>query len=289
MSGLILPGQKVSDLFRGLRLEVPGADPGVLTNNIGTATSSNPNTNTKGLWAEETAGLTVDTYGILLQQQSNPLNNRSMLMDIGVGGAGSEVVLVGNIFFTMGGTNPYSWDTHHIPIFIRRGTRVAVRHQDTTNASDTQSSRLYFLNYPVFRPPICRTCETYGAITSGDSAGTSIDPGGSASTKSGYVQLIASTAKRVRWLTIMVGGANSTRSDYSWQLDIATGAGGSESILIADLNIRSSALFTVPAPGVFGPFPVDIPAGTRISASASCSGTDATDRLIQITGYGFSP
>lgn len=282
-----LVGGQLSDFVgRGSRIEVPGTDPGFIkTNEYGQGTTGDSGTNTKGTWGEVFAALTDDVYGIYVNAHNTEVNDRDYLWDIGIGAAGSEVVLIADLCSSVTGSNKYAMQTYYIPIYIKRGTRVAVRCQANINLL-TISPFLYFHNYPVLAPLI-RSCETLGANTAA-SRGQTVDPGGTAFTKGAYTQIIASTAKRIRH--IMFGFPNRTnagRVDANWLLDIATGAGGAESIFLTDIRITNENFHNVFHPGFVGPFPVDIPAGTRLAARASCSTADATDRLIDIIGYGY--
>lgn len=283
-----LVGGQLLDLPAGRRLELPGTDPGglPLTGPL-TGTTGATGTNTKGTWGEWSSGLSDDIYGFHITPHNTNVNDRDFLVDIGTGASGSEVVLVANLSQAVTGSNQYAWHCFHVPIYIRRGTRIALRAQANANLLNV-TWRLQPLFEPVFLP-VCRVCETMGADTS-DSGGTNVDPGGSANTKGAYSQLIASTSRRTRLILIRFQNQrDASRQDYSWFVDLATGAAGSESVLISDMLTINSSFHNVFTPDVYGPIPVDIPAGTRISARASCTGTDATDRLIDVLAYGFSP
>jgi hypothetical protein len=66
------------------------------------------------------------------------------------------------------------------------------------------------------------------------------------------------------------------------------GGAGSEVVFLNDIRLFNSGLYNNFSPDHYGPLPVDIPAGSRISARAQCTGTDATDRLVDVIAHGFS-
>jgi len=96
-------------------------------------------------------------------------------------------------------------------------------------------------------------------------AGVYIAPNSSANTKTGFTQLIASTASDACWMVVDVGFISGAGliSDMAW--DIAVGGAGSEQVIVSNLHVAGGAESYNGAHGVFS-FPCSIPAGTRISA-----------------------
>ncbi len=68
-------------------------------------------------------------------------------------------------------------------------------------------------------------------------------------------------------------------------MDVGIGAGGSEVVLIPNINLSAHVTDDLIRPTHLG-FPCDIPKGTRIAVTGQCSGADATDRLFGIVLYG---
>lgn len=282
-----LPGQTIQNLLGGRLLVPRGAiEPRktVVAANIGSL-SSHASNNVEGTYVDLFAPIADDAYGLIIHLGNNAATRDSQV-DIAFGGSGAEVVVVADLLLSHIPAGNAQW-SQLIPLFIKRGTTVRIRHQCSTGGT-TVDFHAYALGQNMFNR-IYRKCETWGAVA-GDSGGTSIDPGGSANTKpSSYTQLIASTAKRVRALNLCIGNqSNSARTQYTWLMDIAVGAASSESIIVPDLRLMAHASNDFMFPQTIGPIPVDIPAGTRVSARASCSGTDATDRLFDLVAYGFS-
>jgi hypothetical protein len=253
---------------------------------MNTATASG-STNTKGSYVEITAALADDCYGIYV---SVPNSNfaRDSLVDVAIGAGGSEVVVLSNLLASSPKSNIRHGPHGLFPIYIRRDTRVAARLQSSA-ASNTQEVWLTYLKVNPF-PRIYRTCETMGAAT-GDSGGTSIDPGGTINTKGAWTQMIASTSRRIRLLNLWLGNQNNTaRTFCAWFIDIGVGGAGSEVVVWSDLRLDASANSDFIGSSLINNLlPVDIPAGSRVAIRAQCDINDATDRLFDAALYGFAP
>jgi hypothetical protein len=98
--------------------------------------------NSKGAWVELTSATTLPVRALLLAVRladNNPAPASSRwLVDIGMGPAGSEQVVVPNVF-QQGGTGVNSLDLFNgpFPVSVPPGTRIAARAQcSTTDATD---------------------------------------------------------------------------------------------------------------------------------------------------------
>lgn len=146
--------------------------------------------NTKGNWFELIASAPCDGVLWLTLQLSGNNGNKS-LVDIGVGAAGSEAVLVSNIHIN-NGTPHQLYQNIFLPILIQKGQRVAVRHQSSSSTQWVDISAMLQASTFLFNGAAGFTrSATYGAATA-TSRGTSYDPGGTINTKGGWVDLIAS-------------------------------------------------------------------------------------------------
>lgn len=246
--------------------------------------------NTKGAWQQVIAATTFPVNAIFFQRRSASANGAyEYLVDIGIGGAGSETVLIANI--------PYSRLTSYglvtapilFPIHIPLGSRLAVRCQcslgGATIGTDTTLMSQGFLAGSPFSK-----ITTYGANVA-DSGGTSIDPGGSSLTKGAYVQFSAATALPIKAIIVKPANqANAARQFSGFYIDVAIGGAGLEQVLIPDLIAVSDA--SPNYPGLlyisYPPIPVNIPAGSRLAARAAANTTDATDRLFDLVLFGVS-
>ena len=221
---------------------------------------------TKGAWTQMIASTAEDSGGLLL---ISPYIGVYAGWDIGIGAAGSETVLVSNLYWGAPGNAIPNWIL--IPVFIKKGTRIAMRFQDSGGGS-TVTAGVVVLKTPVsgqnLRPVAWPTVaptigESAGYITA-TSLGTLLTCSASANTKGAYAQLIASTSKRT--VCLIVGIGNTIAGDQHYLIDISTGAAASEVVLVANLCIWYSAdQITV------GTIPVMIPPGTRLAARAQCN------------------
>jgi hypothetical protein len=251
----------------------------------GTTVTASASANTKGSWAQISAATPCAADAIIVSL-INVTNAVDMLIDLGIGGAGSETVIVANLTASCGSSGPGTNGVPLLlPIALSDGTRLAARCQSTTGSS-TISVIVHLVQNALLTSAGLASVQTYGANTA-DSGGTSIDPGATINTKGAWTEISASTSSNHSALIIGVGNqANTSRSTASYQVDIGIGAGGSETILIPDIHLREDSTQDVTDPTIIPPFFVTVPAGTRLAARANCSINDATDRLIDLFLYG---
>ncbi len=265
--------------YGGSRAETVGAD----TANSRGASVTSGNTNTKGSWAEIADSTPFQTAGFLLHvSHAMPADH---LLDIGVGAAGSEVAVVENLLIS-GGKNYGGPDCLWLPLAIPAGSRISARSQATTGTR-VMFVALTLLGPTLYAPGGRGRMTTYGANTA-DSGGAGFDPGGSANTKGNWTQITASTTANMALMYIAFGNqANATiGADSTWLVDIAVGAAGSEQIILSNIQLSANLQNDTADPGLFGPVPVSVPAGTRLAVRGQCTNTDATDRLLDCIVYG---
>lgn len=251
----------------------------------GVTVTASASTHTKGSYTQAIASTSIAADALLLTVTGmNDGADRRYLFDVATGGAGSEVVLLPNLFAAC---VTYGAPLVHqmlIPVSVAAGTRIALRCQSNVGSGSIfvavhvlngEAATLYKLGSAV--------AATYGADTA-NSRGTTIDPGGSANTKGSYSQITAATSStnNAKWMIVhlaQVGNVSPSTANY--QIDIATGGAGSEAVAWPDLP--GAARISVPG---FWPqtyiLPVDIPTGTRIAVRAQCDITDATDRVFDV-------
>ncbi|KKL25534.1 hypothetical protein LCGC14_2404330 [marine sediment metagenome] len=263
----------------GQRFEAGGPD---LTDTTGPTITPSTSTNTKGSYIEIIASTTFDTKELfIITARGNSAID--YLYDIAIGAAGSEKDIISNLYHTS--TGRYL-TRHAFPLAIPAGTRISARSQALGASKAGFEVLVYMTATGYTHPNPLGRCTTYGAAT-GDSGGTSIDPGASANTKGAYSELTASSTNPTKSLAIGIGNqANSVRSNALYLLDIAVGASGSERVILGDIWLVCGTQIDIVAPSAIPSIPVNIPAGTRISARAQCDITDVTDRLFDVIVYG---
>jgi hypothetical protein len=247
-----------------------------------TSTTAHASANTKGVWVEAIAA-TLIRGSLIIQPGRSGVGD--LLADIAVGAAGSEQTILSNLLFSTPTVNSFRqmW-TLFLPIDIPIGSRLAIRSQATTAAS-TATLPLYIVAGGFGVCPSLSKIDTYGADEA-DSGGTSIDPGGTVNTKGAYSELSAS-CNAMKMMFLAIGSKlNATYLTSGWLVDIAVGAAESEQIIFPDIYLGSCSSINI-FPRYIGPFPVNIPAGTRIAIRAQCATNDASDRLFDAVVYGM--
>jgi len=266
----------------GAVVAVVGSVPG---SSRGTRIAIGATPNTKTSWTELVASTPIAAQGfyVTLQQDSAAADTH---VDVAFGASGAEKTLVGNMLLSESGGD--QGVVYFFPVAIAAGTRLAVRAQSSL-ASPNVDVMLHLASANYLGAPGLARVRTYGADAS-DSGGTSIDPGGTANTEGAIVEIIAnSNTFPIHALTVAIGNqANSTQTGtLNWLFDILIGASGAEKILIEDLQVFATTAGDLASPMVFGPFFVDIPAGTRVSARCQSANIEATDRLKDVILYGM--
>ena len=120
------------------------------------------------------------------------------------------------------------------------------------------------------------------------STSRSIDPGGTADTGGSWADVQdGPLALDAKWVIICTnGGANTTRENCNWNIQLGVGVSGSEQPIEA-FGVTCNDSPDMPAPWVRY-FAVSIPSGTTLRHRAMCDIIDATDRLLGISYYFFA-
>lgn len=242
--------------------------------------------NTKGSYTQMLASTSADCRMLRIELFANPsaANTKSFLVDIATGAAASEAVLVPNLGVQATIQFGLARSVFFIPCRIPAGTRIAARCQCNTGTSPENM----FAQVTVYDGDVRQLgggggVDAIGADTA-TSRGTAITPGNS-SVKSSYVQLTASTSNRYVGLFGVIDMGSPTGGNFNQLLtDVAIGAAASEVIIIPDWWSQSWDSY-IREPSIHY-HPINIPAGTRISARMSEGGT-ATGKGIIV--YGVKP
>lgn len=245
--------------------------------------SPNASPNTKGSWTEivSAAPFEVDGFMVFLR---GALDSCDSLIDIAIGAAASEQVIVSNIAFTQRAAERAA-TSFWVPLKIPSGQRISARCQTTTGTSNSIFIYLVPVASGLKNAPSWGRAVALGAVTA-DSGGTSVDPGGTINTKGSYSELTASLDIDVEWIVVNITNqANTAATTALFLMDIAIGAGGSEQVIVPNLHFIIDAAPDTPMPQHLS-FPVSIPKGQRVSVRAQSSINDATDRLFDVVIIG---
>lgn len=228
------------------------------TNTRGTAVATSASLNTKGSYVQLKAATDRRVSGLYVTLQNLSASVVGYLVDIAVGGAGSEQVVIANVFMITGGGNSYQ-STVFIPVSIPAGTRISARAQATAGSqtiyvmavgfSETLEAPILPGNVVSYGPDIVNSVSEF--VQSG-----------SANVEGSWKQYSASTSRRIRSLSIVINPNSS--GDWIGLLDVGVGGSGSEVAVIEGIPISNEG--AADRQNMVNPWlPVDIPAGTRLS------------------------
>lgn len=273
----------------GLQM-APAVDFTAAGTTYGTTLTASASANTMGSYAQLVAATTQTTSWAQISLRTTGAT-RSFLVDIAVGGAGSEMIVVNNLLFSVGGTAQARMISVLVPLTIPAGSRIAARCQSTTASATCFISMILFADAMGSNQHSGSYLQTYNANSATSFTINAVDPGATANTKGAYAQLSASSTA-FRGFFLAVGPSSNTTSTTGtplWALDIAFGSAGSEIVVVPDLQLMgatTSAAVVPSLPSTLGYFPIPIPAGIRVAARAQCSSNTATGRVLGVTFYG---
>jgi hypothetical protein len=261
---------------------VQESDSGRPATNFGTTVT--PAVGSKGSWAQVFAALTNDTHGLLICINSNTAtaNSRNSVVDIGIGPASSEVVLIPDLIAGNASNygTPGSGLWYYFPVAIPAGTRVAVRAQSTV----TTAFRVFMqaMQRPL-NPSMVKTAAYVDAFGMSVPSGTAVTAGANAE---GAWTLLGTTSRRCwHWeVGVQVSSADTEHNNATYHIDLAEGNGTNFDILLRSVPFGiTTAENAVLPPWTVG-CEVPVPAGRDIYVRAQSSNNNL-DPLF-ITAYG---
>lgn len=215
--------------------------------------------NTVGPWVQLIASVKHSTRGFWLVFGRAQGDSGRYLVDIAIGASGSEVIVGDGIPI---GIETYRATSQSVflPIGIPAGSRVSMRAQSSVASGRldvTGSIEHSNLMSPVGGARVLGLNANRATTT-----GTAVPPGYGGGT---ITELVASTSQAFRAILL---GSFSDPADESYYesltVRIFVGASGSEMLLIPPMNFFYSIKGVTPS--LIGPFPVSVPAGSRLSA-----------------------
>lgn len=228
--------------------------------------------NTKGSFAQLISSASFDVWGFTIGIVNNSLNNavRNWLIDIAVGGAGSEQVIVSNLLATatasaqsiLGGPVLY-W----FPIFIPKGVRISCRAQ-CSNAATTLSAAIFLQGGPQSPPwPVFVGADGIG-INVSTSSGTPLTAG-STGTESAWTSVGSATSKQYFAIQPMVQtdtniAMNNLTYHVEWGWSSTTM--GERFFITGNIEVVSSLIPMIPDFAF-------VPLGTQLQVRAECNST----------------
>lgn len=259
---------------KGARVSACGATAGTT---LGTTLTAAGSANTKGSYSQLIASTPFTATGVMVSIFRMSANSGRFLVDIAIGAAASEVIILSDLSVGGAGSNGLFNNHVWIPLAIPAGSRIAARASCST-ASRTIQAMVHLTGQGLMPGAPCQKAKHYGADTANTRL-TQVDPGTTVNTKGSYVQLVASTDFHGSWLFLDTGSFGGATTDLFWLADFAIGAGGSETIIIPNMNFSCET--AVDGAGAWWyAFPCSIPAGSRIACRCQCSVNTATERIL---------
>jgi hypothetical protein len=248
---------------------------------------------TKGAWTQAEAAIPDGVKGLhcVFYSTAAAAANSATLLDIGIGAASSEVVVVAdlNVGYKINPSQA-SW-YQYIPLRLPNGVRLATRCQSAT------ASKVPSIHFGWELDEGILPCRSFGAVdTMGADTATSrgvvLTPNATINTPGAWTQVIASTARAYHALGAMVGGAGETvLVAQTWMMDIGIGGAGSEVVLIPNIPLRNLStaeeMGQYKMPGMEWLCDVNVPAGSRLSARVNSGVTGAANTRSDVVLYGF--
>lgn len=270
---------------------------GIVTgSSSGTTITTGSSANTKGSYTTLVDPIPNGVSGFWLVIQQNSDAHR-WAFDLAIGGAGSEVVIVPNLWIGWKGGHGACRIRINLP--LPAGARLSCRAQSSGTTAKTSYVSVMMLRYGLLRPPSYGKMTAYGVVVSSATRGVEVDPGAVADTKGSWFEIAASTSSRIEQLYFSAGypqsrtGTPDISGEFYFLVDLAIGAGGSEEIRIENWPLAIDRhCDSVSGGPVQGPFDVDIPVGSRIAIrmQSSTTGDVAGDneRRLDFVVYGVN-
>ncbi len=251
--------------------------------------TANSTIHTKGTYVEIFSALAFDVYQVELFVAEVGLStvDTSALLDVGADSAGgtsyTEIIpnfLIGCVRESGEFSNGY---TSIFPVFIPAGATVAVRTQSISSSDTVEVGMKLHGGSPDGDPfPNHGLVVAYGVTVSSSSG---ITPANAVTNVEGaWTEVVSATTHPHRGLTIGVQAADGTIGTDDYLIDIATGAGGSEVVIIEGIPVHTHGneqLRILDA----GAFRHDIPEGTRLAVRAQADAANVQDD-IDVALYG---
>lgn len=222
---------------------------------------------------------------VSVQPNASTVNatDTATLLDLAVGGAGSETIIFPNMIIGFRSRDDRGID---FPLYLPAGATLRGRIQSITASKIVGMCVDVWGGEPSPGLSVPTKVTAYGVDTA-NSGGTQLTPNATAGTKGSYAELTSSTAAPIHGLLVLAQGSTSTQTSSAYSVDIAVGGSGSETIIVPDWlsRVDSNEAWHAYSPP-FVPMSMEIPAGTRIAARAAAD-TNSTQAL-EVAVYGLT-
>lgn len=236
---------------------------------------------TKSAYIQLIAATAAEYDGIILRFRATSGGVR-MLVDIAVGAAAAEAVVIADIPLRSTSTTQ---PTVFIPLRFAAGVRIAVRSQGSGAGQSLQVSAWgvtgAFTSYA--------TCTTYGADLT-NTTGTVVDGGAVSNTEGAWVELTAACgADHDQLIVSTQSPVTNSGANSNVLVDIGTGAAAAETVILPDFwqyNGNGGPALSNPCVQMFPASTVA--SGSRIAARCQADSTDANGRTAAVIIHAMS-
>lgn len=251
---------------------------------LGTTVTASATPHTKGSYAQILASTAFDVFGFWVDINNTTASNTntSSLLDISIGAAASEQVIVSNLLCGWrAGSTTAQPQGHYFPIFIPKGTRVAARCQSAVVSKQINTAFFFFEGDSRFGAgSFFVGCDAYGTDTA-TSTGTA-HTAGNTGTESAFASIGTTLSRNYGAVSLVPQGKTSdtamTAGIYHYELGIGDAQlGGYEIRMIA--NGAEYTMFSHSFP-----LYANLPSGTQLQVRGECSGTAES---IDLAAYCF--
>lgn len=203
------------------------------------------------------------------------------LMDIGMGTMPAHII-VENLLTVQFASS--SLQNYLFPVAFPAGQTLYGRNQGPTQGNLGPEVEVRVFSRGLASFPIAGSIvRSYGVVTSAATRGTAIDPGAVANVKSAWVQLGILTERGI-YINAGCYSSAGVADQPAWLLDIGIGPAGSEVVLLPNLPFSYQFNDRV-VQHVHGPFPINLPTGTRLAARLQCDSGKAGSRELDIAAF----
>lgn len=244
---------------------------------------------TKGSWATQDGATPDRADGLYITPVffGDNSTRRTVLVDVGVGSG--PTTLISNLMVCPSHvTNNTREVAQHayFPVSFPPSELVKMRAQ--SSMASHPDVYAYVMPMKSGLPCVGSVVDTYGADTA-NSRGTTLTASGTDNTYGSWVQLTASS-ERVKAIVLAFGHGQADWSTFTNQwaiVDIGIGAAASETEILTLADLGASSGTQILGQQWYGPYFLDIPAGTRISARVRKQYTSASQRTVDVIMYGI--
>lgn len=243
----------------------------------GVTITANASANVKGSYA--TIGTPTFDYNAitLIMRGAGTGNPMRFLADLALGA--TPDVVADNLLFHHDRNNEAS--VYCLPLFCPSGVAIKARIQASTG-SETMSATLIGHSIGPTWTRGASMIVACGADTA-NTAGTQMDPGGTANTLGTYATLSSGLNQDAFAYLLAISKRDVVNTDVSWICNIGLGATPD---VIGQIPLYVDNANDTPDPKVYGPVMQSIPRAVAIKSAVQCSITTATERLIETILYG---